>query len=125
MNYYIHRVPNRVRIRSPLLKDNPTAAKEIAVMMSGVAGVSNFETNVITGSATIKFSSEKISASDLLEKIAREGYIPSLDWHDASFPERGSVTVSFTSGFSIRHLFGKVARTAAKQYLLGIFSILV
>src|SRR5208283_5401262 len=55
MKYYIHYVPGRMRIESPVLHDNSPKATEFETLMKGLKGISTIEIHAATGSAVIHF----------------------------------------------------------------------
>ena len=60
MKYYIHYVPGRMRIESPMLHDS-LKTKESETLMKGLDGISAIEIHADTGSAIIHFDEKKIN----------------------------------------------------------------
>ena len=54
MKYYIHHVPGRIRIETPVLHDNPVKAKEFEKFVKELNGISAIDMHTITGSIDVK-----------------------------------------------------------------------
>ncbi len=50
MSYYVHHVPGRLRVKSPLIKNNETVAAAVKQLLRGVNGVDSVDVNLTTGS---------------------------------------------------------------------------
>jgi len=74
MKYYIHYVPGRMRIESPLLHDNSPKAKEFETLMKGLKGISTIEIHNATGSAVIHFDEKKINCEQIIGILEKNGY---------------------------------------------------
>jgi len=74
MKYYIHYVPGRMRIESPVLHDNSPKATEFETLMKGLKGISTIEIHAATGSAVIHFDEKKINCEQLLGILEKNGY---------------------------------------------------
>ena len=73
MKYYIHSVPGRMRIESPVLHDNPVKAKEFETFIKRLKGISAIEIHASTGSAIIHFD-EKINCEQIIGILEKNGY---------------------------------------------------
>lgn len=74
MKYYIHYVPGRMRIESPVLHENPAKIKEFEGFIRGIDGISAVETNLPTGSAIIHFDEKKINCEQLIGILEKHNY---------------------------------------------------
>jgi hypothetical protein len=74
MGYYLHDVPGRMRVKSPRVKNNPRAAKEIKNLLSLIHGVNSTEFNLTTGSVLIHYHPEKLDRRDLINLLSEKGY---------------------------------------------------
>lgn len=66
MEYYVHHVPGRLRVRIPALRRNPRRGSDIQSMLD-IYGVENIKVNHLTGSGVVYFDTALISAEQLLE----------------------------------------------------------
>jgi copper chaperone CopZ len=73
MNHYIHHVPGRLRIKSPLLKDsqNQDGAK---ALLDRLPGILSAEFNPTTGSVVVLFDSQRVQANRISGEFQRAGY---------------------------------------------------
>ncbi len=74
MSYYMHHVPGRLRIKSPLVKNNEEAASAIKGVLLAIAGVGSVVTNQTTGSCLVHYDPEKAKIDDILSILVRNGY---------------------------------------------------
>jgi hypothetical protein len=66
---YVHDLPGRLRVRTPLLKRGN--AEHVAKLLSGVAGVKRVEPNPVTGSVVIFYDENIVAGDNLLENVRR------------------------------------------------------
>lgn len=74
MSYYIHNVPGRLRIKSPVIKNNKTVADELRKNLSILYGIATVDINLITGSLLINYNPKVIKYIDIVEILQRKGY---------------------------------------------------
>jgi copper chaperone CopZ len=74
MSYYIHNVPGRLRVKSPVVKRNDGAADEIRKTLSTINGVATVDINLTTGSILINYNPKTIQPSDIINTLQRNGY---------------------------------------------------
>lgn len=74
MKYYIHHVPGRMRIESPVLHDNPVKANEFEKFIEGINGISAIDIHTVTGSAVIHFDEKIINCEQLIGILERKDY---------------------------------------------------
>jgi hypothetical protein len=72
---YLHHVPGRLRIRSPLLKRNETAAADAAKGLVARPGVTSVKTNALTGSVTIVYDARWCDVAALLDHLRLTGHL--------------------------------------------------
>jgi len=73
MEYYIHHVPGRLRVKIPLLKHRPGVAQEIHDLLD-LHGVIDIKIQNITGSVVVNYNPELIQAQQLLKILSDCGY---------------------------------------------------
>lgn len=74
MSYYIHNVPGRLRIKSPVIKNNKNIANELKKSLSTLYGVATVDINPITGSILINYNSKSVKHTDIVDILQRKGY---------------------------------------------------
>lgn len=74
MNYYMHNIPGRLRIKSPVIKNNKAVADELKKSLSTLYGVATVDINLTTGSLLINYNTKSIKQSDILNILQQKGY---------------------------------------------------
>jgi copper chaperone CopZ len=72
MEYYVHQVPGRLRVRLPEIRKNASKAGEVKCLLD-VYGVANLKVNHLTGSVVITFDPSLINAEQLLNLLQDNG----------------------------------------------------
>lgn len=72
MEYYVHHVPGRLRIKIPSIKGR--AAKSVQVKsLLAIDGVEDIAVNTITGSVVVTYQPERVSVEALLSILKHNG----------------------------------------------------
>ena len=74
MIYYIHNVPGRLRIKSPIVKHDGGAATEMVRLLESSIGVKSVSTSATTGSCLIHYDQAMTGPDDLVLLLRRAGY---------------------------------------------------
>jgi len=74
MTYYIHDIPGRLRIRSPAVKDNDLAKREIPGLLGSFSGIESIVVNTATGSFLIRYDPSRVSGRDIMAMLTEHGY---------------------------------------------------
>ena len=74
MEYYIHHVPGRIRIRTPFLRDKPQNIDEFTKNMRIINGMQSFKINTTTGSALLIYDEKKTNCEQLIGILEKYGY---------------------------------------------------
>jgi copper chaperone CopZ len=74
MSYYIHNVPGRLRIKSPIVRRNDNAASDIRKGLSEMSGIATVDINLTTGSILINYNSKVVKSKDIVALLQRKGY---------------------------------------------------
>jgi hypothetical protein len=74
MTNYIHDIPGRLRIRSPLVKHNGCAEREITDLLGSVPGIESVVVNTGTGSFLIRYDLLRASRRDIMAMLTEHGY---------------------------------------------------
>jgi copper chaperone CopZ len=78
MHYYIHDIPGRLRIESPVLKDNEAKAQRFEAFVRNIPGITSVEMKVDIGSATIQYDRTRIDHTRLIKLLDKSGYFDHL-----------------------------------------------
>jgi len=74
MSYYIHNVPGRLRVKTPVVKRNKDVADEIRKTLSTINGIATVDINLTTGSILINYNPKAIQDGDIVSALQRKGY---------------------------------------------------
>ncbi|AEH45469.1 hypothetical protein Thein_1609 [Thermodesulfatator indicus DSM 15286] len=77
MSYYLHKVKGRIRLRTPIIKNNEAAAELIKDFIMHLGGVTSVNTNTLTGSIVINYNPAVIDAEEIVQALEKEGYFNS------------------------------------------------
>ena len=75
MANYIHHVPGRLRVNTPVLKKNESRARQLKFYLEGMYGVLRADTSIVTGSVLIKYDTGLLNADVILNSLRDLGYI--------------------------------------------------
>ena len=78
MNYYIHDIPGRLRIESPVLKNNEANARSFEAFVRNIPGVTSVEMKVDIGSAIMHYDRSRMDHTKLIELLDKSGYFDHL-----------------------------------------------
>jgi len=73
MSYYLHDVPGRLRIKTPLIKGNENLAKHVERFLEQINGVKAITTNPLTGSIVMTYDEKRLTSKMLIETLKTRG----------------------------------------------------
>ena len=73
MSHYIHHVPGRLRVKTPILKRNEAEAARLRDLLAEFKGVLAHEVKTLTGSATIYYDTARIEPHTILAIFKEQG----------------------------------------------------
>jgi hypothetical protein len=74
MSYYIHSIPGRLRIKTPLVKGNQDKASDVECLLNRYAGVTKTSSNTLTGSIVVNYDHKTVSERSILNLLENTGY---------------------------------------------------
>lgn len=74
MSYYCHSTPGRLRIKTPIVKQNPVEVEKVRGMLESLSGVDAVSINALTGSITINYSGSATDSESILSILKEKGY---------------------------------------------------
>jgi len=74
MSYYCHITPGRLRIKTPIIRQNPAEIEKVRQLLHSFPGIDSFSINDLTGSVTINYSSSQTDCKSILEVLEEKGY---------------------------------------------------
>jgi hypothetical protein len=75
MKSYLHQIPGRLRIKTPVLKRAPWMASDVLSLFSHVRGVTSCSVNTVTGSVVVNYRGDMISPQSILRLLDKEGFV--------------------------------------------------
>ncbi|SET63764.1 hypothetical protein SAMN05216412_1117 [Nitrosospira multiformis] len=119
MAHYIHHVPGRLRVNTPLLKKNEPRARQLKSYLEGVNGILQIETSIVTGSVVIRYDRCLVNSTLILNSLYDLGYIQHTD--TLSGPAHGtSVTPKVVDIF-----VQKLMETALERSAMALVAALI
>jgi copper chaperone CopZ len=123
MAHYIHHVPGRLRVRTPLLKRDERRAAEAEQLVQEIYGVTAAKANTVTGSLVVNYQRDVVSAEAILNTLALLGYYEPQAVQDADgqihdLASRAGSTVG-------KVLFGFVVEKAVERSALALIGALL
>ena len=77
MNYYVHNIPGRLRVKTPMVKRNRASARHVEELMKQLRGINSTAVNTTTGSVVVLYDQEAISSDVILNTLENEGLFDS------------------------------------------------
>ena len=77
MNYYVHNVPGRLRVKTPMVKRNRASARYVEGLMKQLRGINSTTVNTTTGSVMVLYDQETMSSDLILNTLENEGLFDS------------------------------------------------
>ena len=123
MSYYMHNVPGRLRIKSPVIKNNKNVADELKKTLSMLHGVATVDINLTTGSLLINYNSKSVKHTDIVDILQRKGY---FDASKAATNDEYLHKAASKAGAIIgKSIFGTFAGMALEGTPLAFLAILI
>jgi copper chaperone CopZ len=71
MGYYVHDIPGRLRVKSPLLKGDSGEGTAVRELLEGMAGVQSAGVNPLTGSLVVCYDPSALGGKEILDVLER------------------------------------------------------
>ena len=75
MKHYLHHIPGRLRVKTPIVRQNPNFAQEVQTILDPIEGINSVIINPVTGSILIEYSAETVASVKILNILKRAGYL--------------------------------------------------
>ena len=123
MSFYCHSTPGRLRIKTPIIKQNPAEIEKVREILESLQGVDNFSISALTGSITINYTDRKIDSESILKVLQEKGYYRILPLEEQEDPMQTAVSkVGETVG---KALIGAFVQQAFEGSMLSFLALLV
>ncbi|MBZ0159209.1 MAG: hypothetical protein K8G79_03585 [bacterium] len=74
MSHYIHDIPGRLRVRTPVIQRNPHLAQEVYGLLAVLRGIESVTVKVVTGSIVIHYDHKVIRSREIIAALTHAGY---------------------------------------------------
>ncbi len=123
MSYYCHITPGRLRIKTPIIKQNPVEIEKVRGLLQAVSGVNAISINALTGSITINHSGCATDSESILNVLKEKGYYKTSPADEREHPIETVVSrVGTTVGKAI---VGAVVEQVFEGSMLSLLAFLV
>ena len=123
MSFYCHSTPGRLRIKTPIIKQNPAEIQKVRVLLESLSGIDNFSISALTGSITINYSDHEIDPESILKILEEKGYYRISPMEEQEHPMEAAVSkVGETVG---KALVGAFVQQAFEGSMLSFLALLV
>lgn len=116
MALYLHHVPGRLRVRSPVLKRNEGKADDVRRLLEAAEGVISVKVNAITGSITIHYDPATVTKAGILAILRGQDCLPS----EAELARQNES--SATPAARIGRTFGETAAKVLVEMMIERFA---
>lgn len=121
MSCYCHITPGRLRIKTPIIRQNPSEAEKVHLMLGEIPGVETVLVNALTGSVTVLHGGSTADSESILDVLKDSGYFTSTE-------ERKDPMEPFLSkiGATVgKIVLGAVVEKAFEGSMLSFLALLV
>jgi copper chaperone CopZ len=73
MSFYVHEVPGRLRVKTPIAKGDALKAQKIEDFVISITGVQSASVNATTGSIVLTYDASKVSSRAILDILTQKG----------------------------------------------------
>ena len=123
MSYYIHGVPGRLRVKTPVVRGSQYKAEEVQQLLKTIRGIMSVTASILTGSLVISYDPTVITQKEILDLLKRNGY----------FDESKAITndhyiqsaVTKVAHIVKKAIFGAFVGTAFEGSALSFLAILI
>ena len=123
MSYYCHSTPGRLRIKTPIIKQNPVEIEKVRGTLQALSGVDAVSINALTGSITINYSDCETDSESILSILEEKGYYRISSSKEQEHPIETAVSkVGTTVG---KVLVGAFVEKAFEGSMLSFLALLV
>ncbi|MEJ2061092.1 MAG: hypothetical protein P8Y64_11515 [Gammaproteobacteria bacterium] len=126
MTHYVHHVPGRLRVRTPVLKRNPELARQTCERLQARPGVEDVQASTVTGSLVIAYDRELTDRDAILEVLRTNGLVIA----EARIAERAgkkgaATTVTRIGGVAGKAVLGMVVEKAVERSAAALIAAIL
>lgn len=125
MSHYVHHVPGRLRVKTPVLKRQEHRAREIKTYLESIEGVFDVDVSTVTGSAVIRYDAARVSSVILLNSVRDLGLVHHDHLHASHAQVRGVSTGSPLSNNVADTFLTKLVETAIEKSAVALIAAVI
>jgi copper chaperone CopZ len=128
MNQYIHHVPGRIRVKSPLIKRSDTRAQAVFELLRALDGVIAVEVSTLTGSVVVNYDRDRLDAQRILETLQAYGHleVPTTGAMIAAAGDAAAAERAATIGQSFgKAIFGVLVEKALERSAVALIGAII
>lgn len=123
MNYYIHDIPGRLRVKTPVIKGNDNAADDVQKILNVIEGIDSTSVNTTTGSVVINYNARAVQSGKIIDTLKEKGYLdPSKAETNDDYLE---AAVSRVGGVVSKALLGLLLEKTFEGSALSLLTVLI
>ncbi len=123
MHHYLHSIPGRLRMRTPLMKRNVGIEQAVLTLLNPIDGINAVATNTVTGSIVITYDADVITAAEIIDVLKQAGYFdPAKAMTNDQYIHSA---VSQTGGVLWKAVSGAFVETAVHHPALSLVMALI
>ena len=123
MNYYVHDVPGRIRVKTASVKGNPGLAQKVEEFISVLDGVTTVQANPVTGSVLVHYRPEIVGADQVLDSLREQGHFDPAK--ATTWEQYAQEKVSKTFQFIVKALLGAAIEMAFEGTPLALLAAIL
>lgn len=121
MSYYCHITPGRLRVKTPIIRQNAGEAEKVSGMLRSIPGIETVSVNALTGSITVLHSGSATDSESILDVLKDNGY-----FKDSQEPDRPMEPMLSRLGATVgKVVLGAVVEKAFEGSMLSFLAFLV
>jgi copper chaperone CopZ len=123
MTHYVHHVPGRLRVKTPMLKRQELRAREVKSYLQNIVGVLEVEISTVTGSAVIKYDPSQVNSMVLLNSVRDLGLVhpEHASRHHGGMTNAGSPLANTVANT----FFNKLVETAIEKSAIALIAAVI
>lgn len=123
MSYYMHNVPGRLRVKTPVIKGNTAMSERVTNFLDTVDGVTSITANTVTGSIVVLYDPLTVSHKQLVDALSRKGYFDHTKAvTNDQYVHKAASKASWTLG---KVVFGAAVDMALEGSALSLLTVLL
>jgi copper chaperone CopZ len=123
MSYYLHHVPGRLRVRTPVIKSNEEKVSDVQNLLKSIHGIRSTSASAVTGSVVIHYDQQAVDPEAITNALTEAGY---FDQSKAITNDQYIHNAASKAGqLAWKAVFGAFANSAMQGSPLSLITLLL